>query len=323
MDRLRFLLAFILISVLIVSCDAQSNPEVGDSLCIVSWNVQNLFDAKDDGTEYDEYLSSSGWDKAAYERRLSNVETVLGYLPKSACYIAVLNEIENPNVVEDIIKLGNIANMGLRWYACAGEEGGAIQTAVLSSIPISQAHVHDVGEGLRPILEVRLETGKGLLVLLAVHYKSNVGGVEETAESRALAASVTAQIAREVERENPGCLVLVCGDMNEDCWDGGVLGRDGELPASRSFGRGLWHCFWMEDDLSLWPSGSYLYDETWHSYDNIIISQAGSDGTGYEYYDAGVLFKGVLKTVDSKPNSWDRNLLKGVSDHLPIYVILD
>jgi len=323
MEKLRSLLVFILVSVLIVSCDAQSTPEVGDSLCIVSWNVQNLFDAKDNGTEYEEYLSSSGWGKTAYERRLANVETVFGYLPKETYYIAVLNEIENPNVVEDIIKSGKVADMGFRWYACAGEEDGAIQTAVLSSIPISKAHVHDVGEGLRPVLEVRFETDKGLLVVLAVHYKSNVGGIEETAQARAVAASVTAQIAREVERENPGCLVLVCGDMNEDCWDGGILGRGGELPASRTFGRGFWHCFWMDDSLSLWPSGSYLYDETWHCYDNIIISQAGSDGTGYEYSNAGVLFKGVLKTVNSKPNTWDRNLLKGVSDHLPIYVILN
>ena len=47
---------------------------------------------------------------------------------------------------------------------------------------------------------------------------------------------------------------------------------------------------------------------------------AGRDGTGWDFAEAGVLFGTFQKTADGKPFAWDRRLLKGVSDHLPVWV---
>lgn len=320
----HLLLLTILLLTFVVSCDGQAMVEGEDSLCVVSWNVQNLFNAVLDGSEYDEYKPSSGWSQSAYENRLSNASKVLGYFPSATSYIVVLNEIENPNVVEDLINTGDILKMGFRYYACAGIEGGAIQTAVVSSIPIKGARIHSVSEDQRPILEVEFDTSYGKLFILAVHFKSNIGGQSETAVKRVESASVVRQISRQIQKENPGCLVLVCGDMNEECWDENSMGRfeysDCPLKVSDTFLRDSWYCFWLDQNLGLWPGGSYMYNEEWKCYDNILVSQAGEDGTGWEYNSCGIVFEGIIKTADQKPYSWDRSLLRGVSDHLPVWV---
>jgi endonuclease/exonuclease/phosphatase family metal-dependent hydrolase len=313
--------ALLLVTVLgMPSCDAQASVEKDSSICVATWNVQNLFNAVLDGSEYDEYRPESGWNQEAYGKRLSNAAKVIRYLPDSGELIVVLNEVEGPDVVEDLIKTGDLAKSGLRWYACTESEGSAVQTAVVSSIPISYANVHDVGDGLRPVLEVCFETDRGRLFILAVHFKSNIGGTDETAAQREAGARVAAEVADVIERENPGCLVMICGDMNEECWDERMMGKSGPLPASDSFGRRNWYCFWKDPEASLWPNGSYWYDGNWKCYDNILVSASGRDGAGLEMTGCGVVFRGILSNAGKKPAAWDRRLLSGVSDHLPVWV---
>ena len=320
-----FLIIVIVLLVLVscnVSCNQQSYGDNDTSICIVSWNVQNLFDAVSDGNEYDEYKPESGWTQSSYEKRLSSIRTVFGYLPLSREKVIVLNEVEGSNVIEDLIKTHDVTCMGFRWYACTSSENQSVQTAVISTMPIEHAYVHEVEEGLRPVLEVCLETDKGKIFILAVHYKSNLGGSEETEGQRQKGADVTAQIATVLERENPGCLILVCGDMNEECWDERIMGPDGPLKATGSFSPGFWYCFWKDQERSVWPNGSYWYSGSWRCYDNILVSASGSDGAGLELESCGVVFKGILRTADSKPAAWNRRLQTGVSDHVPVWIML-
>ena len=305
---------------LLLSCNAQGAIEQNRGLCIATWNLQNLFDAEDDGNEYEEYTSSSGWNRKAYESRLSVTRRVLDGLPLCGDYVLVFNEIEGSDVVEDLINTHDLRRAGLRYYACTEEKWSPVQIAVVSSMPITEAHVHATGNGLRPILEVCFETDCGKLFILACHFKSNVGGVSETETQRVQAASVAALVARNLEADNPGALVLVCGDMNEECAVGEALSESGPLPCSATFERGLWYDFWRDPEVSCWPGGSYWYDGSWRSYDHILIPLAGKDLWGWDYSEAGVVFTDAQKTTDGKPFSWDRRLLKGVSDHLPVWV---
>lgn len=325
MRKLRFVLLIVLALFFIVSCAGQGVSDCAGGLCVATWNVQNLFDANLDGNEYEEYRPSSGWTQSAYESRLSNARKVLQSLPQSESYIIVLNEIEGPNVVEDLIKNGDITKMGLRYYACAGMEGGAIQTAVISSLPIAAAKVHDVGEGQRPIIEAEFDTSSGKIFVLALHLKSNIGTSSETAAKRREAALTVKDVSDQILSDNPGSVVLVGGDMNEECWDNNVFGKgdDAVLKAKGEFGRDFWYCLWMDTDLNLWPGGSYMYNGLWKCYDNILLSASAKDQTGWEYESCGLVFENIQKTADSKPFAWDRDLLRGVSDHLPLWVRLN
>ena len=320
MTKNKSFLILVLTLFLLSSCNAQGSADQERTLCVATWNVQNLFDAEDNGTEYDEYTSSSGWNQRAYEGRLAGLRRVLNELPQSRDYILVLNEIESSNVIEDLIKSHDLKELGLCYYACTEEEWSPIQIAVASSIPITGVHVHAVGEELRPVLEVCIDTDYGRLFVLACHFKSNVGGVFATEAQRLQSASVAAQVARILEAENPGSLVLVCGDLNEECAVGKALSEAGPLPCSATFERGHWYDFWQNPEEICWPGGSYWYDGSWRGYDHILISLAGKDMCGWDYSEAGVVFSNLQRTADGKPFSWDRRLLKGVSDHLPVWV---
>ena len=307
--------------------DSSSNVSTASTVCVATWNVQNLFDDVDNGNEYDDYKASSGWNKDAYNTRLSNTAQVLDYLPSASQYLIILNEVENANVVEGLLSQKKMKAKGLAWYAFASFENSSIGSAVISSIPIASAKVHNTDDGLRPVLEVEINVNGAKLYLLSVHFKSNVGGETETAPLRLKAAQTVAEIATELKRNSPGCLVLVCGDFNEECWDDNCMTRFSSVTAplkvSGAFSNGTWYCPWLDTTQSLWPNGSYYYNENWKCYDNILVSQEGRDGTGLEYSKAGVIFQGVIRTSDDKPNAWQRQLLKGVSDHLPVWVLLN
>ena len=329
--RGRFVVVLLAIALAVMPCSCKAQPEGRSNgrgaLCVSTWNVQNIFDAVDDGTEYEEYTRASGWNEKAYARRLGGAANVLSCIPSCGDYIVVLNEVENAGVVEDVFSQRALEGSGISQFAFAKAPGGAMGLAVASSLPIVHAKVHSVGEGLRPVLEVALKTDFGVLFVLAVHFKSNVGGVEETARLRVLAAEVVAQVASSILDGNPGCLVVVCGDFNEECWDENSMGRNlgsgSPLAVSGSFGRGLWYCPWLDTSNDLWPGGSYSYNGIWRCYDNILVSSAGKDGFGYELDRCGIVFSGAIRGADDKPNAWRRDLLKGVSDHLPVWVVFD
>ena len=322
MEKAKAFFICILILLCVSSCSGQAPAEGKSALCVATWNVQNLFNAVLDGAEYDEYKPSSGWTEAMYLRRLSNAAKVLSYLPEAGDYVIVLNEIEGPDVAEDLLFQQELRKLGLRWYACTSKEGSPIQSAVVSSLPITGARIHEVDEELRPVLEVEIEAGGEKVFIFAVHFKSNVGGTAQTQEARSRAAAVVNRIALTTAMENPGALMLVCGDLNDECWEDRTLGRDGEIRVSDTFCRDSWYCFWMDESLPVWPQGSYFYGGSWKSYDNILVSQSGGDRSGLEFLDAGVVFEGIIRTADSKPFAWNRNLLTGVSDHIPVWVLL-
>lgn len=321
----RFFALFLLVVFALSSCEANAQIERPSALCVASWNVQNLFNAQDDGAEYSEYKAQSGWSQKDYDKRLSNVRKTLCALPKAQDYIVVLNEIENSDVVKDILFSRDVSNLGICYYAATRETDSAIQIAVVSSLPISDANIHQVGDGLRPILEVGFDTSWGRVFVLAVHFKSNVGGVEQTSEARKQSARTVSEIAAALQRNNPGCLVLVCGDMNEECWDDGAIGRvkASPLQTSSAFERGKWYCFYLDESLGLSSFGSYMYNGDWKGYDNILVSLAGGDGNGLDFKGAGILNKGFLMTADGRPFAWSRDLLAGISDHLPVWTLFD
>lgn len=326
MRKLHVILLLIWILVCFVSCPLNKHTKEQDDLIVVSWNVQNLFNAVKDGNEYDEYLPSGGWTQESYNRRLTTFSTAFQYSPLSDSDIIVLNEVENSSVVEDLISQTCLRNKGFLYYATAGETGGAIQIAVLSKLPIVDAKVHSI-DGVRPILQVELQSLNERIFVLALHAKSNKEGVKETAPLRLEQAKMVQLISHDILSEDSDALIIVAGDFNESYTDRNMM-CDARITTScplcllPSFQNGLWYCPWLDSQNEFSAQGSYYYNGEWRCYDNILISSAGGDQTGYEFDSAGVVFQGVLQTTDNKPNSYRRDLLTGTSDHLPVWIRL-
>ena len=285
----------ILIAVLLVSCSGCEEQE-RSGFTVSSWNVQNLFDSVNDGTEYSEYKHQNGWSDSAYRARLKAAVSVLNEDGVKNSDVIVLNEVENENVVLDLMTL---LDPSFLWYAVASEDGGAISLAVISRLPIKDARIHSI-EGTRPVIETHFEVSSTDVFVFAVHAKSNLGEEDENVALRRLLGQALSNLTDLRKLDYPDALIIIAGDFNEEPWDGNVI---------ENFNS--WRCFW--EDVERGTMGSYFYDGNWLCYDNILLSSDMIENWG-------VVTDGIATDRDGLPNRWDRNTLSGVSDHLPVWV---
>lgn len=315
---------YILLLIVLVSCSEKEIRE-NNEIKIVSWNVQNLFDGKDDGLEYPEYTSKEDWSDQLYQIRLKDIENVLNYQELKDFDVLVLNEVENEDVIKDILNFKSLKENKIKYFAYAGSEDACIKIAVLSKIPIENVLIHSIKD-TRPILEVKFNTSNDLY-LLAIHGKSKVDDSEENIKLRKALGDALSDIYSSILAENSDVTVLIAGDFNEDWTDENIMEyvditkpifSKTPIPVSNKIAFGTFYCFWLDDRIEKQSLGSYCYQNNWSCFDNILVSY----GQNYTVKDANVVFHGILKKADGKPNAWIRNICFGVSDHLPVYLVL-
>ncbi len=189
------------------------------SIRLVSWNVQALFDDTDTGTEYAEYRASAGWNSASYQERLKTLGAALLSFPDGGADIIALQEVENPRILQDLAQ-NALARRGYQWSAFANLSGGSLGVGILSRYPISSALTHSIssyGQTIpRPILEARIDFDGAPLTLFVCHWKSKLGDTGATEVLRRAASRVIRQRLGILTQNTPSLSVLVVGDLNEN-----------------------------------------------------------------------------------------------------------
>jgi len=203
-------------------------PEKSDSIAIMTWNVQALFDGIDEGTEYDDYRESAGWTQEKYRGRLNIIAGAIGGMGRKPDVIA-MQELESAVVVNDLAAA--LAAQGYGWTHFAHIPGMSLGVGLLSRYPLTGAKSHSVNiDGdiaPRPMLEVRIntaanasgdETGVGgsSLALFVCHWKSKLGSEEATEKTRRASARIILRRLRELKETDPDLPAIIMGDLNEN-----------------------------------------------------------------------------------------------------------
>jgi endonuclease/exonuclease/phosphatase family metal-dependent hydrolase len=203
-------------------------PEKKDSLAIMTWNVQALFDGVDDGIEYDDYRESAGWTQEKYRGRLNIIAGAIGGMGRKPDIIA-LQELESAVVVNDLAAA--LSAQGYGWTHFAHIPGMSLGVGLLSRCPLSGAKSHSVNiDGdiaPRPMLEVRINTaadasgdepgaGSSSLALFVCHWKSKLGSEDATERTRRASARIILRRLRELKETDPDLPVIIMGDLNEN-----------------------------------------------------------------------------------------------------------
>jgi endonuclease/exonuclease/phosphatase family metal-dependent hydrolase len=222
-----FLYAVLLLA-LAAGCAGCNNPVTEtkaaidrDSIAIMTWNVQTLFDGVDDGIEYDEYRESAGWTQEKYRGRLNLFAGALGKIERSPDIIA-LQEVESAVVVADLA--ATLSSYGYGWTYFANIPGMSLGVGLISRLPLSETRSHSVNvDGTiapRPMLEahVRSDTDAGAssLALFVCHWKSKLGGDDATESTRRASARIILRRIGELMETNPDLPVIIMGDLNEN-----------------------------------------------------------------------------------------------------------
>jgi len=310
---------------------------------VATYNVENLFDAKYVGTEYDDYRTKHNWTKRMVDIKLNHVAEVICDLDAE---ILGLQEIENANIFEQLKKRLTRVGCGYRYSAISSKKDAPIQVALLSRFPIKKQRELQVSYSprVRNILEVEVDVHGESLWIFVNHWKSRAyHGVES---KRVKYAKVLKKRLDAMSKSKP---YIVLGDFNTD-YDAHLglekklddtngrtglhnvlnIAKNGNLTTESDMLQnfnGYHYTLWKELELEQrWNTKFYGKKGT---ADHIILPSTLFDTKGIDYVNNSfkVFRKSYLFTKRGYINRWQykkgKHRGKGYSDHLPVYAYFD
>lgn len=293
--------------------------EAQESFRVMFWNVENLFDTKDDSLKNDnEFLpdATRHWNQFRYRNKLKNLAK--GIIASGHEYVpdlVGLCEVENDSCLYDLTRRSPLREAGYRYVMTDSPDQRGIDVALLyqrGSFRLLQHQSIRIPHKIlkkgptRDILHVvgKVVSGDTLDVLVC-HMPSRSGGQAQSEPYRLLAAGILKQRIDSVMgvRKNPH--VVIMGDFNDYPTDKSMksLCADGHL---HNLMEGM-------------KEGTYRYRGEWGIFDQFLVS------SNVIVEKAEILRHPFLLVEDEKYGG-DKpfrtyngmKYLGGFSDHLPV-----
>ena len=329
------------------------------SLVIGFYNLENLFDTKDDPRINDAAFLPDGenqWTEDKYQKKLHNMATAIKAMADyNGQYHAILGvaEVENFGALSDLLAQPELQDSG---YKAILEEGGdgrgidvgliyrpdVFQVQQVKSIPYnfrdSRIDFYMTKEeqrafSTRDVLMVRgLLQGEPFAVYVA-HLPSRVN--DKPADLRNRGAEIIYNDAMDLQKKYPGIKIAVMGDMNDDPTDESMT----DFLMGRENVEGLKDTDFFNPFLSMLKAGygSMEYRGQWQIFDQILVNNALANapkgGLKIQKIEAGKYYGKVFK-ADFLTQQDGRyagtpyrtfssgEFINGYSDHYPTFIIV-
>jgi endonuclease/exonuclease/phosphatase family metal-dependent hydrolase len=339
------------------SLSAAEGVSPAGTLRVVTWNVQALFDGNQTGTEYGEYLNEAGWAEEKFSARVNAISQAIDRIAGGPPDVVALEEIENLQCLE-ALATGELAKYGYGWTYFAKNKGASLGIGVLSRIPITEARSHgmvrDQEAAPRPVLELWLHPEDEPLALFVCHWKSKLGGDDNTEPLRRASARIILRRIREIRATRPEVPAVIMGDLNEnydefyrrggttlsallpDDPDASDLARSGyagpsgqrdflvlsgEKPPAAAYFDAAMPAFYSPWEQEL-RKGSYYYKDQWETIDHFLLTEQCFDQKGWDFSSCRVLAQEPFVDEGGLPAAYNPRTGGGLSDHLPLLLVL-
>lgn len=310
--------------------------QVTDTLRVMWYNVENLFDCQDDSAKNDEEFLPEGekrWIPFRYWQKQRAVARVIAAVGDQRLPDVIgLCEVEGDTVLTDLTRRSPLRTAGYRYVVTHSPDERGIDVALLylpgRFRPLSQRSI-PVRGGDRPTRDILHVSGlvpsKDTLDLFLCHLPSRRGGERQSRPFRLLAAQTLRHAIDSVRTARPHAHVVVMGDFNDNLTDTRIAQVLDAVPSSLA-STALNHSL-----ISLTadkPPGTYAYQGRWETIDHILVSPSllnaeGRFSTSPQLTRIAAL--PFLLTTDEKygihiPHRTYQGprYLGGFSDHLPI-----
>jgi hypothetical protein len=185
--------------------------KIPDTLTVMSYNVENLFDMTDNGGEYPEFKPNAcNWTANTYTAKLTNISSVIAAVNPQ---VAVLVEVENEKAVLDLCKACSDHGCGFPYFAIGDPKSGSnTRPVVLSKLPVLWEKSFGIIPGApheRPMLEAAVYCGRDTVLVFACHWPSKKNPESFRIERARLLKSRLDALADSQE-------YIVAGDFNEN-----------------------------------------------------------------------------------------------------------
>ncbi len=305
------------------------------------YNLENLFDTKDDEDVRDTEFTPEGdkaWTEERYLSKLDNMAKIIEQIgtdlsPEGVVALGV-SEVENKGVLEDLVKNEAIKgrNYEIVHYDSPDKRGidvGLLYNPAYFTLKNSQARelllINDgVRKFTRDVLVVSGEIAGEEVNILVNHWPSRSGGEKRSAPGRKAAAELNVEIIDSLYELNPQAKIIIMGDLNDDPTSASIKKTLDAKPTIEKVGRkGLYNPMYRKYQKG---EGSNAYRDSWSLFDQIIVSKALLDKS-----QEGVFFHKaeIFKTPDmlQKSGQYKNYPLRtfggseyknGYSDHFPV-----
>ncbi|MBA4065910.1 MAG: hypothetical protein C0501_19765 [Isosphaera sp.] len=312
-------------------------PEGSKTVVFCLWNLENLFDDKDDrrrqpDEDYDRWFTDNPAD------RKKKYEKLAGWLltrnSGKGPDVIVGNEVESPRAAE---LLRQALNAGLpagaaKYEHVAMEEldaGRHIAPCVISRVPLSGAKL--LGRRQR-ILQVKVTANGHDLVLVASHWTSQLTDKGDNPDGgRARYATTIYDAYAAGVKADPRLDYLVCGDFN-DAPDADAVANKLRLTGDAkavTAGGDVPKLFGPLSGKDPKEFGTHYYGKPL-IYDQVGLSPGMLDAAGWGYVSESVVVPtdGLTRTGARGRQPWrygsanDDAVGRGYSDHFPVLLTL-
>jgi hypothetical protein len=312
-----------------------AQPDSRPTLVIMWWNVENLFDTRNDPATADDDFTPPGllrWSLkklALKQMRIRQVLRAIRAHPRYLTYpdILAFAETENRQIFSETLSLLGDADYRPVYYEMHDPRGIDIGLAyrpasvqMLSSkayrVPLQEAATRD-------IVVAGFAAGGHVFHIVLNHWPSRSFDAGWTEPKRVAAARMARRIVDSLLTRDRKADIIVMGDFNDEPDNlsvKNVLGSSFNRNDVRISGSGLLYNCWSASR----EKGSYWYRKNWERIDQIILSAGMLDRKGLSVRNDGAFhaftFSRMLDETGSRPwPTYEKGKYRGgYSDHLPL-----
>ena len=308
-----------------------------ESMTVMFYNTENMFDTDDDPQKDDDAYTPAGdyhWTVSRYWEKLDAVSKVIVAADEDQAPALVgLSEVENEVVLKDLTARSALKAADYRFVMTDSPDRRGIDVALmyrrsyfrLIGFESLRVNLRPYGGGAtRDVLHVTgLLENFDTLDVYVCHWPSRYNGAEQTEALRMCAARTVRASVDSIFSVRRKPYVIIMGDLNDGPDNASI--REGLMakPFSGSAGLDDRNLVTVMDPID---DGSYKYEGAWDKYDQFIVSASLLNGLGCtEVMGTEIMNQTFLLTDDNtfggvKPfRTYNgRRHQGGYSDHLPI-----
>lgn len=309
---------------------------------IVFYNVENLFDIRDDSLTKDEEFLPEGekhWTNERYRRKIVRIYQTLTALGEGDMPAVVgLCEIENRDVLNRLIYDTPLNRLHYRVIHRESPDARGVDVALLYRPdifePDSSAWLTvplPTGETTREILMVKGRLWEsGTIYFYVNHWPSRYGGAGGSNPKRLAAASTLAVSIKQVCSSDAGANIVVMGDFNDEPGDESMQAI-GKILANEAGNRIVMVNLSVKTSITD-LEGTIKHQGTWCVFDQFLVSQPLMKGSNdcrlisekAEVFRIDFLLEPDLTYTGVKPfrTYTGPGYHDGFSDHLPVSILV-
>ena len=313
------------------------------SLRIISYNVENLFDCKDDSLKNDtEFLPDGAyhWTPYKFKQKLENISKVITTVGEWETPVLVgLIEVENQNTLVHLTKYASLKQKKYRYMHKESPDRRGIDVALLyqhtNFKPIKTVFYEvifpqNARSKTRDILYTAgiLPNGDTLHVFVN-HFPSRYGGQKKSEPKRIYTAEFLKSKTDSIFLQSPYANIIIMGDFNDYPPDKSLaLSLQAKMPSDSIQKTSLYNLAYPYHNKA--NIGSHKYKSNWGMLDHIIVSGNLLLETNTVYIkdkkmyicQEPFLLEDDTKYFGKKPFRTHIGKIYhgGYSDHLPVFI---